>query len=68
MGHIELKKVQKDFGRLTVIPPLDLEIGEENTMTVRAPGKLSLNRGDKVYITPQENMLHRFNQAGLRIN
>lgn len=42
--------------------------GMEDTMTVRVPGKLSLNRGDKVYITPQENMLHRFNQAGLRIH
>lgn len=47
MGLIELKGVQKDFGKVNVIPPLDLEIGEGEFVVFVGPsgcGKSTLLR------------------------
>jgi len=41
--------------------------GMEETMTVRAGGEVNLRYGDKIYLTPQTEHLHRFDAAGLRI-
>ena len=45
---------------------VDLE-GIEDTVTVRAPGKVRLARGDTVFLTPSVENLHRFDKSGLRI-
>ena len=36
-------------------------------MTVRAAGDVAVEHGDTVYLTPNENLLHKFDDAGLRI-
>ncbi len=36
-------------------------------LTVRAPGELALGYGAEVYLTPRTEHVHRFDQAGLRI-
>ncbi len=45
---------------------VDVE-GIDETMTVRAQGKFNVNRGETVYISPEVENLHRFNEAGLRV-
>ena len=42
--------------------------GIEDTLTLRAPGKVRLNIGDKVFVTPQKENLHRFDAEGLRVS
>ena len=42
--------------------------GINDTLTVRAPGKVKLAYGDRVHITPDISNLHRFDQAGMRIS
>ena len=42
--------------------------GVEDTMTVRAPGKVRLASGDTVFLTPEAENLHRFDQDGQRIS
>ena len=42
--------------------------GVTDTMTVRAPGKVKLAVGDTVFLTPDMDNLHRFDEAGLRIS
>ncbi|MGH1361664.1 MAG: ABC transporter ATP-binding protein [Burkholderiaceae bacterium] len=36
-------------------------------MTVRASGDVAVKHGDTVYLTPQADQIHRFDDAGLRI-
>ncbi|NVK32407.1 MAG: TOBE domain-containing protein, partial [Gammaproteobacteria bacterium] len=36
-------------------------------ITVRAAGEMSLEYGTKVFLTPREDVLHRFDEKGLRI-
>jgi multiple sugar transport system ATP-binding protein len=36
-------------------------------MTVRTGGEMSVSHGDTVYLTPQEQHIHRFDAGGLRI-
>ena len=41
--------------------------GLADTITVRAPGELTLKYGDKVSLTPRSDVIHRFDAQGLRI-
>ena len=41
--------------------------GIEDTLTIRAPGKVQFNHGDKVFVTPEQENLHKFDAEGLRI-
>ena len=41
--------------------------GFANTLTVRAPGEVGLKHGDKINISPREDLIHRFDAAGLRL-
>jgi len=45
---------------------VDVE-GIEYTITVRAPGNVNLHDGDRVFITPDEENLHRFDVNGNRV-
>jgi multiple sugar transport system ATP-binding protein len=40
--------------------------GFANPITVRAGGEVGLHYGDKIYLTPSSDHLHRFDQKGLR--
>ncbi len=42
--------------------------GMDNVLTVRAPGKVALRDGDRVYVSPQMSDLHRFDTDGLRMD
>jgi multiple sugar transport system ATP-binding protein len=37
-------------------------------MTVRAPGIYKLAIGDTIFLTPEAENLHKFDETGLRIN
>ena len=41
--------------------------GRPEPITVRAGGEVSLHNGDTIYLTPNEDQLHRFDREGLRI-
>lgn len=41
--------------------------GIDETMTVRAPGRVNINRDETVYVSPEFENMHRFDEAGLRI-
>ncbi|WP_373356688.1 ABC transporter ATP-binding protein [Pseudoroseicyclus sp. CXY001] len=41
--------------------------GREEPMTVRAVGEVDLHHGDPIWLTPEEEHIHRFDAAGLRI-
>jgi len=43
------------------------DTGLGNSISVRVSGELSLNHGDKVYLTPDMNQLHRFDRYGKRM-
>ncbi|RLQ88376.1 ABC transporter ATP-binding protein [Notoacmeibacter ruber] len=43
------------------------DTGLAETITIRAGGEVSLHHGDKVYLTPQSDKIHRFDEAGLLI-
>lgn len=45
---------------------VDVE-GVADTMTVRAPGKVNIAMGETVYLSPNAEDLHRFDDTGLRI-
>jgi multiple sugar transport system ATP-binding protein len=42
--------------------------GIEDTMTVRAPGKVQFERGAQIFLTPTQENVHRFDKRGLRIS
>ena len=41
--------------------------GRDEPITVRASGELSLHHGDTIYLTPDEERIHRFDEQDLRI-
>ncbi|MDA8665261.1 ABC transporter ATP-binding protein [Litoricolaceae bacterium] len=43
------------------------DTGLAETITVRVDGEVSFDHGDTVYLTPRDDMIHRFNAKGLRI-
>ncbi|MCH2096150.1 MAG: ABC transporter ATP-binding protein [Rhodobacteraceae bacterium] len=44
------------------------ETGLADTLTVRTNGEISFKHGDIIHLTPREEMVHRFDAAGLRIS
>jgi multiple sugar transport system ATP-binding protein len=46
---------------------LHVDTGELGVLVVRKPGEYSANRGTQVFLTPQDENIHRFNPAGQRI-
>ncbi|WP_116134127.1 ABC transporter ATP-binding protein [Tropicimonas sp. IMCC34043] len=45
-----------------------LDTGLSEGMTVRASGEVALNHGDTVFMTPQPDKIHRFDEQGLRLS
>lgn len=43
------------------------DTGLAETITVRVDGEVSFDHGDSVYLTPRDDMIHRFDAKGLRI-
>jgi multiple sugar transport system ATP-binding protein len=43
------------------------ETGLAPTITVRADGEVAFQTGDRVFLTPREDVLHRFDASGFRI-
>ena len=43
------------------------DTGLAETITVRAPGDVDLRHGDRIKLTPREDLMHRFDGKGLRI-
>ena len=43
------------------------ETGIADTITVRADGEVGFDHGDKINLTPRPEMIHKFNDQGLRI-
>ena len=43
------------------------DTGLAETITVRVDGEVSFDHGDTVYLTPRDDMIHRFDANGLRI-
>ena len=43
------------------------ETGLADTITVRADGEVGFRHGDKVHLTPRDDVIHRFDAQGLRI-
>ncbi|MEP6066390.1 MAG: ABC transporter ATP-binding protein [Paracoccaceae bacterium] len=43
------------------------ETGLAETITVRADGEVKFNYGDTVYLTPRSDVIHKFNEQGLRV-
>jgi multiple sugar transport system ATP-binding protein len=41
--------------------------GMKEPLTVRADGEVDLHYGNAVYLTPEQGMIHKFNEQGLRI-
>ncbi len=37
-------------------------------LTVRAGGEVGVSHGDDVFVTPRTDMIHRFDQDGLRVS
>ncbi|PYC46346.1 sugar ABC transporter ATP-binding protein [Litorivita pollutaquae] len=44
------------------------DTGLAETITVRAPGEVSFDHGDTVFLTPRDDKIHRFNAEGLRFS
>lgn len=43
------------------------DTGLAETLTVRAPGEVSYRHGDKIHLQPREDVVHKFDAEGLRI-
>jgi multiple sugar transport system ATP-binding protein len=43
------------------------DTGLANTITVRADGEVGFRHGDTVHLTPRDDVIHRFDSAGLRL-
>ena len=43
------------------------ETGLADTITVRAPGEVTLRHGDRIDLTPRADQIHKFDDKGLRI-
>ncbi|MCC5961935.1 MAG: ABC transporter ATP-binding protein [Rhodobacteraceae bacterium] len=43
------------------------DTGLAETITVRADGEVSFKHGDRVYLTPRTEFMHRFDEQGLRL-
>ena len=43
------------------------ETGLAETVTVRAPGEVNLRSGDRIGLSPRQDLIHRFDAQGLRI-
>ncbi|NOD77671.1 MULTISPECIES: ABC transporter ATP-binding protein [unclassified Ruegeria] len=43
------------------------ETGLAETITVRADGEVGFRHGDRIHLTPRDNVIHRFDAKGLRI-
>ncbi|OXT00591.1 sugar ABC transporter ATP-binding protein [Notoacmeibacter marinus] len=43
------------------------ETGLAETVTIRADGEIGLHHGDRVYLTPHPDKIHRFDEGGLLI-
>ncbi len=43
------------------------DTGLADTITVRADGEVSFKHGDTIHLTPREDVVHKFDAAGLRI-
>ena len=57
--------VSEHLGSDTFLHVHDTGLGE--ALTVRVGGEFAARNGDTVYITPQDDKIHRFDKAGLRI-
>ena len=44
------------------------QTGLTETLTVRAPGELTLNHGDEIHLNPREDQMHRFDDDGIRLS
>ena len=42
------------------------ETGLAETVTVRVDGELPVKHGDRIFLTPEADKIHRFNEQGLR--
>ncbi|WP_415402220.1 ABC transporter ATP-binding protein [Tateyamaria sp. SN3-11] len=57
--------VSEHLGSDTFLHIHDTGLGD--MITVRADGEVSLKHGDKVFLTPRSDVMHRFDDKGLRI-
>ena len=73
--HID---VSKDKGTLSGMVKISEHLGSdtffyvdveglENMVTVRASGEVGFKHGDKIYLTPREDRIHKFDEAGISI-
>ncbi|MGY6703536.1 ABC transporter ATP-binding protein [Roseinatronobacter sp.] len=57
--------VSEHLGSDTFFHVHDTGLGD--TITVRADGEVGLRHGDRIYMTPRADVIHRFDEQGLRI-
>jgi len=43
------------------------DTGLADMITARISGDIAVNHGDTIYLTPNEDQIHRFNDQGLRV-
>ncbi len=57
--------VSEHLGSDTFFHVQDTGLGD--TVTVRADGEVSFKYGDRLFLTPRDDMIHRFDAEGLRV-